>query len=260
MIPDASLIESALTGLAAVAMLAIIVWSISVAKHDVGIVDVVWPIFICLPAVVVVLLEPPGPRAVAVLALALAWAARLSGHIALRSLGEPEDRRYQAIRRRNEPGFVIKSLYLVFLLQAALGWIVATPLMTAVAGHAPWSFIDTVGIALMAFGIAFEAIADWQLRAFKRDPSSEGQVMDKGLWRYSRHPNYFGEFCIWWGAWLLATATGAWWTIVSPLLMSVLLLRVSGVALLEEDIGKRRPGYDDYVRRTNAFFPGRPGP
>jgi steroid 5-alpha reductase family enzyme len=108
------------------------------------------------------------------------------------------------------------------------------------------------------FGILFESIADAQLAAFKARPDSQGQVMDTGLWRYTRHPNYFGECCVWWGFYLFAVSAGGWWSIVSPLLMTILLLRVSGVTLLEKDIGERRPAYRDYVQRTNAFIPGLP--
>jgi steroid 5-alpha reductase family enzyme len=99
-------------------------------------------------------------------------------------------------------------------------------------------------------------VGDWQLARFKADPANAGQVMDRGLWRHTRHPNYFGDFCVWWGLYLLALSAGAWWSIVGPLIMSFLLLRFSGVRLLERDIGERRPAYAEYVRRTNAFFPG----
>jgi steroid 5-alpha reductase family enzyme len=113
---------------------------------------------------------------------------------------------------------------------------------------------------MWCFGIVFESIADLQLARFKSNPNNRGHVMDRGLWRYSRHPNYFGEFVIWWGAYAIALGTGAWWTIVSPLIMSFLLLRFSGVTLLEKDIGDRRPDYAAYRQRTNAFFPGPPRP
>jgi len=109
-----------------------------------------------------------------------------------------------------------------------------------------------------AVGLVFEAGGDWQLARFKRDPANAGRVMDRGLWRYTRHPNYFGDFCVWWGFFLIALAGGAWWSVAGPLIMSFLLLRFSGVTLLEKDIGERRPAYAEYVRRTNAFFPGRP--
>jgi steroid 5-alpha reductase family enzyme len=146
----------------------------------------------------------------------------------------------------------------VFGLQAVLAWVVSMPLLAAVASNAGWRWLDALGLAVFAFGFVVEALADAQLARFKSDPESRGRVMAEGLWRYSRHPNYFGEFCLWWGWWLVALATGAWWTVVSPLLMSVLLLKVSGVTLLERDIGERRPRYAAYAASTNAFFPWKP--
>lgn len=257
--PD--LVVAAGYGLAASAALAACTWAASIAKRDVSIVDSVWGLLVVVPAsVVAALLPQPGPRAAVVLVLALAWALRLSAYIAWRQRGQGEDPRYQTIRQRNEPHFQWKSLYLVFGLQAVLAWIVAAPLMAAVAGGNDWHGLDAAGIALFAFGFAFETVADAQLARFKADPAHRGQVMAQGLWRYSRHPNYFGECCVWWGFWLVAASAGAWWTLVSPLLMTVLLLKVSGVTLLEKDIASRRPGYADYVRRTNAFIPGRARP
>ncbi|MBV9891770.1 MAG: DUF1295 domain-containing protein [Rhizobacter sp.] len=249
----------ALLGLATGASLATTVWLASLKAHDASIVDAVWSFLVWLPAAVAFAAsEQSGPRAPVVLLLSLAWALRLSLHIARRQHGQPEDARYQAIRARNEPNFAWKSLIIVFWLQAVLGWIVGAPLAAAATSQSRWSPFDALGVALMAFGIVFEAVADTQLARFKRDPGQRGRVLATGLWRYSRHPNYFGECCVWWGAWLLAAAAGAPWTVVSPLLMTVLLLKVSGVTLLEKDIGERRPAYADYVRRTNAFVPGRP--
>ena len=118
--------------------------------------------------------------------------------------------------------------------------------------------LDYLGASLWAIGLGFEAIGDWQLARFKANPANQGQVMDRGLWRYTRHPNYFGDCCVWWGFYCVALAAGAWWSIPGPALMTLLLLRYSGVMLLEKHIGKRRPGYADYIRRTNAFFPGLP--
>ena len=199
-----------------------------------------------------------GARALLVLVLVAVWALRLSVYLAARNWNAPEDRRYRAIRARNEPGFTWKSLYLVFGLQAVLAWLVAAPLAAAIPSLRPISLVDIAGAALVAFGIAWEAIADAQLARFRTGTAGTGGVMDRGLWRYSRHPNYFGEFCVWWGFYLVAVAGGGWWTVFSPLLMSVLLLKVSGVGLLEQDIAERRPAYREYVRRTNAFFPAPP--
>jgi steroid 5-alpha reductase family enzyme len=256
MTPNAAWLQAAALGLGAGALLAAAVWAASVPKRDVSIVDSAWAFLVLVPALVVAgVLPQVGPRAAVVLGLATAWALRLSGYIAWRHRGEPEDRRYQAIRRRNEPHFAWKSLYLVFGLQALLGWLVAAPLMAAVASPAPWNALDALGLALAAFGLLFETVADAQLARFRADPRNRGQVMDRGLWRYSRHPNYFGECCLWWGLWLVGAAAGAWWTVLSPLLMTVLLLKVSGVPLLEQDLGRHRPGYAEYVRRTPTFVP-----
>jgi steroid 5-alpha reductase family enzyme len=160
------------------------------------------------------------------------------------------------MRERRGKGFVAWSLVMVFGLQGLLVMVVSLPLQAAASHAAAISAAVIPGVALFAIGVSFEAIGDAQLAAFKADPASRGQVMDRGLWRYTRHPNYFGDFCVWWGLWLVAlTAGGTWWTAIGPIVMSVLLIRVSGKGLLEKDIGKRRPGYDDYVRRTSGFFP-----
>ena len=176
----------------------------------------------------------------------------------MRNWGEPEDRRYIAIRANHEPGFAWKSVYIIFLLQAALAWVVSSSLHAAIMGTRPLGTVDAIGAVIVVFGLVFEAVADAQLAAFIRNPQNRGRVMERGVWRYSRHPNYFGECCIWWGFWLLAVSTGGWWSVASPLLMTVLLLRVSGVNLLERDIGERRPAYAAYVARTSAFVPRPP--
>ena len=134
-----------------------------------------------------------------------------------------------------------------------LAWVISLPLAGAAAGDSPLGWLDAAGVAAWLVGLVFEAGGDWQLARFKRDPANAGQVMDRGLWRYTRHPNYFGDFCVWWGFYLIALAAGAWWTILGPLIMSFLLLRFSGVRLLERDIGERRPAYAEYMRRTNVF-------
>jgi len=253
------LVQVAALGAAASAVIALLTWLASLPLRDVSIVDSVWSLLVLAPAAVAATLWPaPGPRAFVVLLLAALWALRLAAHITWRHWGQEEDRRYREIRARNQPHFAWKSVYLVFGLQALLAWIVSLPLVAALASPLPLGWLDGAGIALVAIGLVFESIADAQLARFNADPANRGRVMAWGLWRYSRHPNYFGEFCLWWGFGLVALSAGAAWALVSPLLMSVLLLRVSGVTLLEKDIGSRRPGYRDYVARTNAFFPWRP--
>lgn len=248
--------DAGLAGLTAMAVAAFLVWLLSVLKRNVAIVDVLWSLMFLIGALVYARTTEVGPRATWLVWLVALWALRLAVYIGARNWGHPEDRRYQAIRARNDPGFAFKSLYLVFLLQAVLASIVALPLLGATTGQNVVGWLDIAGILLFAFGFLFESIGDWQLSRFKADPASHGKVMRTGLWRYTRHPNYFGEFCVWWGFYLIALSAGAWWSIPGPVLISYLLLRVSGVRLLEKDIGKRRPEYADYIRQTNAFFPG----
>ena len=141
---------------------------------------------------------------------------------------------------------------------AALAWVISLPLIAAVNGQAPPGPFDLIGVALYLVGMFFEVVGDYQLSQFKAQKDSEGKVLDSGLWRYTRHPNYFGEAMIWWGFWFLAVAAGGWWTMFAPIIMTFLLLKVSGVSLLEPDIAERRPTYRAYVRKTNAFIPGPP--
>ncbi len=234
-------------------------WLVSLAKNDVSIVDSLWSLMFLLSAATYAFLSgAAGPRATLVLVLVGLWAVRLSAHITWRNRGQPGDYRYQQIRHNNEPGFRFKSLYIVFGLLAALAWVISAPLASAISAGGGLTWLDYAGVTLWAVGLFFEAVGDYQLARFKSQPDSAGRVMDRGLWRYTRHPNYFGDFTVWWGFYLLALPGGGWWTVFAPLLMSVLLLRVSGVSLLEKDIAGRRPAYADYVRRTNAFFPGPP--
>lgn len=246
---------------AAVLAIGVLAWLVSVIRRNAGVADVAWGgFFLTANLVYACVLPQSGPRSAWLTLLVAAWALRLSGYIGWRNHGQPEDRRYQQIRARNQPHFELKSLYLVFGLQAALACVIAAPLFAALSSPRPHGWLDAAGAALWAFGWLYETVADWQLAAFKagKRADAHGDVMDRGLWRYSRHPNYFGECCVWWGFYLIALSAGGWWSVFSPLLMTVLLLKVSGVALLEKEIGERRPAYHDYIRRTNAFLPGWP--
>lgn len=241
-------------GLAATALPAIACWLLSLPLRDASLVDRVWSLlFVSAALVYAWLVGPAAPRVTLTLVPLLLWAIRLALFITARNWGHGEDRRYQQIRQRNEPGFAFKSLYLVFGLQALLAWIISLPLLGSIAGQRPPGWRDLPGLLLWLTGFLVEVVADWQLAQFRRNPDNRGAVMASGLWRYSRHPNYFGECCLWWGFYLLALAAGAWWSIVAPLLMTLLLLRVSGVTLLEKDISERRPAYRDYIARTSAF-------
>jgi steroid 5-alpha reductase family enzyme len=243
--------------LLAILLVGFVSWQFSVMKKDVSFVDSLWSLFFLLAAAVFAYqVEVLSDRGKLVLVLVAIWSLRLSVYITARNWGKEEDYRYQAIRQNNEPGFAVKSLYIVFGLQGVLAWFIALPLLPAISSANDLGVIDIVAAALWLLGFVFEAGGDYQLARFKRNPENSGRVLDTGLWRLTRHPNYFGDFCIWWAFYLFAVSAGGWWSIASPLLMSFLLLKVSGVAMLEDTIEERRPEYSNYIRRTNAFFPG----
>jgi steroid 5-alpha reductase family enzyme len=231
-------------------------WLVSLARRDASVADVLWgPAFAVLAWLFVVSREAADPRGLLVAVLVTVWGARLGLHIARRGRGRGEDPRYTAMRRAHGPRFWWVSLLTVFWLQGLILWIVALPLYAAQGGGRLW-WLDALALACVMIGLTFEAVGDRQLQRFRTDPANRGRVLDSGLWRYSRHPNYFGDALLWWGLFLFAAATPAGWvTIVSPLLMTFLLLRVSGVALLERGLADTRPGYAEYVRRTSAFVP-----
>jgi len=243
----------------AVIVLMVTIWILSVLLMDVSIVDMVWGLGFVIVAWVTNLAAPaPGPRGLLLTVLVTVWGLRLSGYLIWRNLGKPEDYRYQAMRAAAPRSFWLTSLFRVFLLQGALMWVISVPVVVSQTGSGDLGWLDYAGIGLWAIGLFFETVGDVQLARFKSRPDSKGKVMDLGLWRYTRHPNYFGDFAVWWGHYVVALAGGAWWTIFSPALMSFLLLRVSGVAMLEKTISERRPEYRAYAARTNSFFPGPP--
>ena len=249
-------LSSCLLGLAVILAVGLGVWCVSIVKRDVSVVDSLWPLMFLIAALTYHLVLPQtGPRTTLVLALVAIWSLRLFAYITWRNWGEEEDRRYQTIRANNEPNFALKSIYIVFGLQGMIAWIVSLPLLGALASSADLTYLDYLGVAVWMIGMLFEAGGDHQLARFKADPTNQGKVLDTGLWRYTRHPNYFGNACIWWGLCMIAIAGGAWWAPISPVVMTFLLLKVSGVSLLEQDIGDRRPAYADYVARTSAFVP-----
>ncbi len=254
-----------LVTLGAALLFMVLAWLVSLPKKDVSIVDAFWgPAFLVVAAVAAWQSDGAPARRTLVLVLVAAWALRLGIYLLWRNLRMlEEDARYQAMRARWGARFPWVSLGTVFLLQGLLAWFISFPLQLAVMGPEPpgLGLLDLLGLGLWLVGFSFETIGDAQLVRFKADPANRGKVLSTGLWRYTRHPNYFGDFLVWWGFFALALSTpGGWMTIASPLLMSLLLLKVSGVALLEKDIAVRRPEYRDYVSRTNAFFPGPPRP
>jgi steroid 5-alpha reductase family enzyme len=242
-----------------IGLFALLGWCLSLLRNNVTHVDSMWSLFFALATYTnVALLGNVSPRAMLVLGLVTIWALRLFVYLTKRNWGPHEDHRYSEIRANNQPNFWLKSIYIVFGLQAVLAWIISVSLFGAVSSPNKINMLDYLGAAIVLFGLIWETVADNQLSRFKAVSNNKDKVLATGLWKYSRHPNYFGECCVWWGFYVIAIAGGAWWAIVSPILMTLLLLKVSGVSLLEKTITERRPAYADYIRRTNTFFPGIP--
>ena len=248
-----------LPALAAALSLMTGVWLLSLARRDASIVDVFWGLGFVLVAWLAHWLAPAEtPRKTLVAGLVTLWGVRLALYILWRNWGQGEDFRYRAMRERHGRQFAWRSLFVVFWLQGVILWIVSSPILQAVASPRPAAleWLDMLGVAVFAAGILFESVGDLQLARFKADPAHRGKVLQRGLWRYTRHPNYFGDALVWWGLSLIALATPqSLWILVSPLLMTFLLMRVSGVALLEKTLRDTKPAYRDYVSRTNTFFP-----
>jgi len=248
-----------LQGLLAMTGLVFLTWVISIKKEDVSIVDSTWSLMFLGAAIIYFINAAYTLQQIILFTLIIVWALRLSIYITWRNHGKPEDHRYQDIRRRYSPNFAFKSLFIIFTFQAVLAWIISLPLWYVFSHSAPIDLVTFIGIGLWLIGMFFEVIGDAQLAKFRRGGlATQSQVLDYGLWRYTRHPNYFGEACIWWGYYFFALSAGGWWTIIAPLWMTWLLLKFSGVALLEKDITTRRPAYREYIKRTNAFVPWLP--
>lgn len=234
-------------------------WLVSLARSDASVVDISWGLGFFLIGWAIYLRLAEGQLwSTILLAMVTVWGLRLSIHIARRNLGHGEDYRYKKIREKSPQTFGRDSLFKVFYFQGLLMTVVSLPLQWGISRPPIAGVLPILGLALYLVGLFFESVGDWQLAKFKADPANKDRVMDQGLWRYTRHPNYFGDFCVWWGIYLVALAAGHWWTIVGPLVMTGLLMKYSGAGLLEKTIGRRRPGYDEYVARTNGFFPGPP--
>jgi steroid 5-alpha reductase family enzyme len=238
------------------------IWLLSLALKNASIIDIFWGLgFVLLATLYHVTLDGFGGRNVLITSLVLVWGLRLGLHIFWRNRGHGEDYRYQKWRERAGEKFWWTSYFRVFLLQGMLLWVISMPLLAAIINQDPDHFtaLDVLGAAVWAMGFFFEAVGDWQLARFKADPANEGKVMDRGIWRYTRHPNYFGDATLWWGYFLIAAGTtDGWLTLFSPIIMTVLLVRISGAALLERGLKKTKPGYPEYVEGTSGFIPWLP--
>lgn len=242
----------------------IILWLISIRIRDVSFIDAFWAYGMAIMASASFMqVKTPGPLAYIIWMLTALWGIRLGTHLFLRWRKEGVDPRYKKImgRAMDKQGmsFAKAALLKAWAMQIPLLFIVCLPAQLGIllAGADPVGPVAVIGAVIALIGIAFETIGDMQLKAFRTNPANQGKVLDTGLWKYTRHPNYFGDFCAWWGIWLVASQAGwpVWIAAVGPLFLSFTLMKWSGAPLLEKSLKKNRPDYVDYIERTSGFFP-----
>jgi steroid 5-alpha reductase family enzyme len=243
---------------AAIISMMTVLWLISVRIRNVSIVDLFWGFgFVVASVVYFIYSEGFETRKILLMTLVTIWGLRLSIYLAWRNLGKDEDFRYQKFRKDfGEDRYWWYSFFSVFLLQGVLMWLISVPLLGAqfYEGNELGLF-DFIGVVIWIIGFVFEAGGDIQLARFKADPANKGKVLDTGFWHYTRHPNYFGDAAVWFGYGLICISAGSYWPVLGSVLMTALIIKVSGVALLEKTLNTTKPGYQDYVRKTSAFIP-----
>ncbi|MHC1774964.1 MAG: DUF1295 domain-containing protein [Lentimicrobium sp.] len=247
-----------LLSFAAIMLMMTILWLISIKIKNVSIVDLFWGFgFVVAGAVYFLSTEGTETRKILLMTMVSIWGLRLSIYLAWRNLGKGEDFRYQKFRKDfGEDRYWWYSFFSVFLLQGLLMWLISAPLLGAqfYAGNEP-GILDFIGVAIWMIGFVFEAGGDIQLARFKANPANNGKVLDTGFWRYTRHPNYFGDAAVWFGYGLICLSAGSYIPILGSVLMTALIIKVSGVALLEKTLKESKPAYQEYVRKTSAFIP-----
>lgn len=258
------MIDALLANAAILLGLVLLLWLVAVKIGDVSFIDAFWGAGMGVMAIAsFVQVSQPGDLALLLLVMTSAWGFRLGVHLFLRWRQEGEDARYERMLRKDrEKGrFAVAALSKVFLAQAVLLFITCLPAQMGILGSAagtPLSALAWLGLGVFLIGIFFEWVGDWQLRQFRADPANKGEVLDTGLWHYTRHPNYFGDACVWWGIWLAAASLDwevAVWSVTGPVFLTFTLTRWSGAPLLEGGMKKRRPKYAGYIERTSGFFP-----
>ena len=248
--------------LTAVTAMMIVGWIVSLIYRNVTIVDSLWGLgFVLIAWLTFGMSDGYWGRSLLLALLVTLWGLRLSLYLSWRNWGKGEDPRYGGWRQKTGDRFWLVSLFKVFILQALFLWVISLAFQTGQLAAAPdtLTWLDGLGIWVWAAGFLFESVGDWQLARFKSDPANQGRVMDRGLWAYTRHPNYFGEFLVWWGIYLITLATPhSWWTILSPFVVTAVLLKMTGIPLTEKGLIENRPGYREYIKRTSAFVPWPP--
>jgi len=235
------------------------IWVLNLLLKDSSIVDIFWGAGFVVSVWVAFFstLESAGPRDWLIAILVTIWGLRLSIYVLFRNMGKGEDFRYVKMRENSHGKWWWQSYFKVFLFQGLLMWLIASPLTAAQLPSASdaLGILDYFGIGFWVIGFFFEAVGDHQLSHFKSKPENKGKVFDRGVWHYTRHPNYFGDSAQWWGYFLIAAGAGGWWTFFSPIIMTILLVKVSGAALLEKTLKDKKPGYRDYIEKTSGFVP-----
>jgi len=245
--------------LTAVILMMILGWFLSLILKNVTVVDSLWGLgFVLIAWLTFFSTDGFLGRRLLIALLVTIWGLRLSSYLTWRNWGKGEDPRYGSWREKSGKHFWLVSLFKVFLLQSLFLWAISLSLQYGAASKTPAmiTWLDLCGLSLWMVGFVFEAVGDWQLAAFKSNPANKGKVMDRGLWAYTRHPNYFGECLMWWGIFVIAFSTpNSWWTVLSPLIITAVLLKMTGIPLTEKTIVAHRPGYKEYIQRTPAFIP-----
>ncbi|PKP48477.1 MAG: hypothetical protein CVT92_16100 [Bacteroidetes bacterium HGW-Bacteroidetes-1] len=250
--------EIYLFAFAAILSMMTILWLISIKIRNVSIVDLFWGFgFVVAAAVYFIFTEGFETRKILLMTLVAIWGLRLSIYLAWRNIGKGEDFRYQKFRKDfGEHRYWWYSFFSVFLLQGVLMWLISVPLLGAqFYQDDSLGVLDFIGIAIWIIGFVFEAGGDMQLARFKANPANKGKVLNTGFWHYTRHPNYFGDAAVWFGYAIICLSAGSYWPVLGSVLMTALIIKVSGVALLEKTLNTTKPGYQEYVRRTSAFIP-----
>lgn len=236
-----------------------LLWLISIIIKNVSIVDLFWGLgFVLTAGFYFLKTDGTGFRKIILMALVAIWGLRLSIYLAWRNLGKGEDFRYKQFRKNyGEKRYWWISFFQTFLLQGVLMWMISAPLLGAqfYANNKPFTLFDIIGIMFWIIGFSFEAGGDYQLARFRSDPLNKGKVFDKGFWRYTRHPNYFGDSSVWWGYGFICIAAGSYFPAIGSVIMTALIIKVSGVALLEKSLKEQKPQYKEYIEKTSAFLP-----
>lgn len=238
-----------------------LLWVVSIIVKNVSIVDLFWGLgFVLTAGFYFLKTDGFGPRKIILLVLVTIWGLRLSFFLAWRNIGEGEDFRYKEFRKNFGENYWWISFFRTFLLQGTLMWLISAPLLGAqFAGlHRPFGILDIMGILMWTIGFVFETTGDFQLSRFRAVTSNNGKVLTKGLWRLTRHPNYFGDAAVWWGFGLICIASGSYLPVAGSLLMTFIIIKVSGISLLEKSLKKNKPGYNEYIRKTSPFLPWLP--